>query len=76
MISDFAEPGCIKWCEDNGDCDAMGCEQFGHLCEGYEMALGHKGNKKEVKLVSLGSHGCGTCPGLEMLIVLGMRMSE
>ena len=57
LINNGLESDRIEGCDNNGNGYAPKGEEFSHVGERNEMALGHERNQKEVRVVGLGGHG-------------------
>lgn len=57
LINDGLESDGIEGCHNNGDGYAPKGEEFSHVSERNEMALGHERNQKEVRMLLVGGHG-------------------
>lgn len=57
LINDGLESDGIEGCNNNGDGYAPKGEEFSHVGERNEMALGHERNQKEVRMLYVGGHG-------------------
>ena len=57
LINNGLESDRIEGCDNNGNGYAPKGEEFSHVGERNEMALGHERNQKEVRMLHVGGHG-------------------
>ena len=57
LINNGLEFDRIEGCDNNGNGYAPKGEEFSHVGERNEMALGHERNQKEVRMLHVGGHG-------------------